>query len=68
MLPVIFYGCKTWSLTLRLEDWLNSEEERGSDNETGGIYVSKKCGLLFLGNKKGKDHSEDLSIDGSALL
>ena len=68
MLPVILYGCETWSFTLRVEHWLNAEEDRGNDNETEGIYVNKSCGLLFLGNMKERDHLEYLSIDGSAVL
>jgi hypothetical protein len=51
-----------------VEHWLNAEEDRESDNETGRIYVNQSCGLLFLGNVKERDHLEDLSIDGSALL
>jgi hypothetical protein len=51
-----------------VEYWLNAEEDGGSDNETGGIYVNKSCGLLFFGNMKKKDLVEDLSIDGSALF
>jgi len=53
ILPVVFYGCETWSLTLREERRLRMSENRmlrrifGRKRENGENYITWKLRELF---------------------
>jgi hypothetical protein len=67
ILPIVFYGCETWSLTFREEQWLRVFENRVLKNiwdlketrqkRTGGYFIISNCSpheILFEWPKKDK--------------
>ena len=68
ILPV-FYGCETWSLTLREERKLRVFENRVDGLGMWRVWVKRGgCIGSWWGNRKEGDHWGDLGVDVRIIL
>ena len=79
ILPVVLYGCETWSLILREERRLRVFENRvlrrvfgpKRDEVTGEwkkLHGGEVCTGFWWGNPRERDHWGDPGVDGRIIL
>jgi hypothetical protein len=81
IMPVVLYGCETWSLTLRKQHMLNVFKNcvlriifgpKGDEVTVGGTFCThgrvEKSTKFWWESQKERDLSEDRSVDGRMRL
>ena len=75
-LPVVLYGCKTWSLTLREEHKVRMFDNRvlktsAAQSDGRGmwhVWRGEVCTRFWWGNLRERDHWRDHDVDGRKIL